>query len=264
MVLRIRLPSAKKLLIAFSAIVLLAASGVLYAKFFNKELPERVDLGSLETTISLRKTLDELHDSLSAPLQRNSSAQITHAYTALMEDIANTCGQYNTYAAMAERTDPQSDNAVYLRKSTKLCAELTPLAKESGSLYATLTPVMELSPKMKQYQKLFLRSQTKQKHLNTVTEAQSALRNATNNTPYQSNILSRLQALQMGIKTSDGLSYSSALQSFQASMLTERQRYWTNYAEIDNLLAVLKVQTSRYCQVVPASDRKAYASDCDL
>lgn len=240
-------------------ILVLILAWFFYSRTSSQRLPERADLGGLVNTIRLDETITELQKNLASPY--GNSGKTTAAYISLLSGVVDQCKLYSSYARNADRIDSHSDVAVYLAKSVRLCDELSPLATDSRMLYRALEPVMQISPKMRRYQTIsFLQTRTRESHLKKVAGAFSAVNAAVSATNFDSRASEEIRQLEQSIRSSKKLSYGQPLKSFQVAMLAERQQYWTNYVEINNLRAALKTQIKRYCALVPPADRTSYAS----
>ncbi len=239
--------------------VLIGGTVLAVALALPRPLPARADLGGTILTEKLLKTSQDLQRSLSAT-PTSDSRRTTEAYIGHLTTIEQLCATMQQYSRTSTQQAPTSDTTVYLKKSVKLCDDLSDVATTSRKLYQASQPVLAIDTQVKRFQTLpWVRSGIRSNHLALVATALDQTKPLVSTTDFPTESYSLLQQLQQQMHRSRNLDYLPAVAQYQRSLLTERKRYWTSYADISGLIQALSIQADRYCKNLPTNDAKNIA-----
>lgn len=238
--------------IVIPLIILAVAGYALFQQAQTRRLNARPDRGATLATADLLATANTLKKSFDA---RDQPSKVTSDYLGLMNNLQRDCRDIMSYQAAAQSAKAPEATITRLHKSALLCDDLSKMATTSSTIYTAASPLLSASPKLKRYQtlppfsSLLRRRQTK-----AVDSSIRQLSQPVKTMEYPTQSVVLLQQLQASMQTSPGLSYYPALQTFQAQLLIERQRYWTDFGDLSGLIRTLGIQLNRYCQSLPSDD----------
>lgn len=232
--------------------------GGVYVVLHSSNLPQRADLGMVVVADDLYRTAQQLRTHVEDVLPKNT-AQATDDYLSLLTRLETDCDHMVAYAN--RRTDRNLEEAT--AKSKTLCEELSRIAKQSRSLYEAARPVLAIDGSLKRYQTLpVVSSLIRQHDMSAISDAKDAIGRVGKDGGFASESVALIDKLHSSASASNGLDYYPELRAFQSTLLAERQRYWTSYADIDGLVGTLKLQLRRYCRALPSSDAPHYIATC--
>lgn len=256
---RLKLLHLKWYWYAATALFFVVLVTALLAALASAPLPSRTDKGAVVLADRLYKTVQNLQQSLNTP-STQAPGGIMQKYINNMELIERHCDGFQGYYAKSKALVPTSDTTAYLAKSSRLCGELSQIASNSRKLYQSTLPFFNIDAKLKRYQTLPLIDTLVRRHdKHAVDTSLDSVKHTVETMDFETQTISLLASVQNEIGTSTQLDYYPNIAQAQMTLLSERQRYWATYGELQSLIDTLRSQRSRYCKNLPVSqsDRMA-------
>ena len=243
------------------SIVILATLGyVSIQQAHRHQLNANPDRGATLATADLLATANHLQESFDKPGASDRSGQATRTYLGYLADMQRDCHDLGRYQISAQQAGATEAFINHLNDSSKLCTDLSKMASDSNTIYTSVLPLMTANTHLKRYQTIPpLTSLIRQRQTAEVTSSIKQLSAPVQTMDYPTQSIELLKQLQASIQNSRGLSYYSAVSTFQNQLLVERQRYWTDYADLGALIHTLQIQLNRYCQSLPIQGELLHA-----